>query len=84
MISGYTCARVDQLPILGIFTHPTENDGNPYNGYLNPLRIGIDDHPLYYMEIIGVLIDPNSSCLSLKWLNTSSKPGSSEVKHLSF
>ena len=27
---------VDQLPILGMFTHPTSNDENPYNGYINP------------------------------------------------
>ena len=27
--------------------HPTFNDGNPYNGYINPYYL-VDDHPLLY------------------------------------
>ena len=27
--------------------HPTFNDGNPYNGYINPYY-WVDDHPLLY------------------------------------
>ena len=27
--------------------HPTFNDGNPFNGYINPYY-WVDDHPLYY------------------------------------
>ena len=32
---------------------PTFNDGNPYNGYINPYGIGLMTIP-YYMEIMGV------------------------------
>ena len=32
--------------------HPTFNR-NPYNGYLNPYY-WVDDHPLLYMEVMGV------------------------------
>ena len=33
----YICAMVKSRVLLGMFTHPTFNDGNPYNGYnINP------------------------------------------------
>ena len=34
--------------------HPTFNDGNPYNGYINPYGIGLSFPSPYYMEIMGV------------------------------
>ena len=37
--------------------HPTFNDGNPYNGYINPYY-WVDDHPLLY-GYIGSL-DPST------------------------
>ena len=37
----YTWARVDQLLVLGMGTHPTFNDGNPYNWVLNPYGLGL-------------------------------------------
>ena len=39
------CARVDQLPILGIVIPPLI--GNPCNGFVNPYH-WVDDHPLLY------------------------------------
>ena len=36
---------------LGMGTHPTFNDGNPYNG---ALRTWVDEFIPYYMEIMGV------------------------------
>ena len=33
--------------ILGMVTHPTFNDGNPYNGYIN-VYYWVGDHPLSY------------------------------------
>ena len=32
--------------------HPNSNDGNPYNGFINPYYIAIDEFIPYYMEII--------------------------------
>ena len=39
------CARVDQLPMLGMVIPPLI--GNPYNGHINPYH-WVDDHPLLY------------------------------------
>ncbi len=41
----YTCARVDQLPILGMVIPPLM--GNPYSGYINPYY-WVDDHSLLH------------------------------------
>ena len=45
------CARVDQLPILGMVIPPFNR--NPYNGYINPYY-WVDEFIPYYMEIMGV------------------------------
>ena len=44
--------RSRPLLVLGDGRPPTFNDGNPYNGYINPYGFGLMTIP-YYMEIIG-------------------------------
>ena len=39
--------------VLGDGNNPTFNDGNRYNGYINPYGLGLMTIP-YYMEIMGV------------------------------
>ena len=43
----YTCAMVKSRYI-GDKTHPTFNDGNPYNGYINPLLLGWWPFPIIW------------------------------------
>ena len=62
------CARVDQLPILGMVIPSLI--GNPYIGYINP-SYWVDDHPLLWYGNNGSL-DP-STCVTypsviLTWL----------------
>ena len=40
------------------FCHPTFNDGNPYNGYINPYY-WVDYHPLLYGN--NGSLDPSTS-----------------------
>ena len=66
-VSHVTCARVDQLLILGMVIPPLR--GHPYNGYTNPYY-WVDDHPILHGN--DGSIDPSTYIQDIAlWFNKS-------------